>query len=164
MPRKVQSDSRLTTESMPGFKFMSDFMSDFLMLISCPISRLISCPVSVSDLMSDFQVQFCVYSCCLYGLRMKFLLKTDSVYPRDAKLKLLYSPWQTPSIPSALTPIGQFHQSPPSPVLGDRARGKRRGFSHGAAAPHSQHARVHTEFVQNFPFFQLFDMSQADVG
>ena len=31
--------------------------------------------------------------------------------------KLLDSPWQTPSIPSALTPIGQLHQSPPSPVL-----------------------------------------------
>ena len=33
--------------------------------------------------------------------------------------KLLDSPWQTLSIPSALTPIGQLHQSPPSPVPGD---------------------------------------------
>jgi len=33
--------------------------------------------------------------------------------------KLLYSPWQTLSIPSALTPIGQLHQSPPSPVPED---------------------------------------------
>jgi len=33
--------------------------------------------------------------------------------------KLLDSPWQTLSIPSAFTPIGQLHQSPPSPVPGD---------------------------------------------
>ena len=32
--------------------------------------------------------------------------------------KLLYSPWQTLGVPSALTPIGQLHQSPPSPVPG----------------------------------------------
>ena len=30
--------------------------------------------------------------------------------------KLLYSPWQTLSIPFALTTVGQLHQSPPSPV------------------------------------------------
>jgi len=35
--------------------------------------------------------------------------------------KLLDSPWQTLSIPFALTPIGQLHQSPPSPVPGDFA-------------------------------------------
>jgi len=39
---------------------------------------------------------------------------------------LLYSPWQPLGIPFALTPIGQLHQSPPSPIPGDRARGKRR--------------------------------------
>jgi len=33
--------------------------------------------------------------------------------------KLLDSPWQTLSIPFALTPIGQLHQPPPSPVPGD---------------------------------------------
>jgi len=32
--------------------------------------------------------------------------------------KLLDSPWKTLSIPFALTPIGQLHQSPPSPVPG----------------------------------------------
>ena len=32
--------------------------------------------------------------------------------------KLLYSPWQTFGVPSVLIPIGQLHQSPPSPVLG----------------------------------------------
>ena len=36
--------------------------------------------------------------------------------------KLLDSPWQTLSIPFALTPIGQLHQSPPSPVPGDLGR------------------------------------------
>ena len=33
--------------------------------------------------------------------------------------KLLDSPWQTLSIPSALTLIGQLHQSPPSPLQVD---------------------------------------------
>jgi len=36
--------------------------------------------------------------------------------------KLLDSPWQTLSIPSALTLIGQFHHPPPSPVPGDLGR------------------------------------------
>ena len=35
--------------------------------------------------------------------------------------KLLYSPWQTLGVHFALTPIGQLHQSLPSPVLGDRS-------------------------------------------
>ena len=49
---------------------------------------------------------------------------------------LHYSPWQPLGIPSAITPIGQLHQSPPSPIPGDRVRGKRRGFSPRAAARH----------------------------
>ena len=32
------------------------------------------------------------------------------------------SRWQTLGVPSALTPIGQLHQSPPSPVPGDLGR------------------------------------------
>ena len=36
-------------------------------------------------------------------------MKTESGYLRDAEV--LDSPWQTVSIPSALTPIGQLHQS-----------------------------------------------------
>jgi len=39
------------------------------------------------------------------------------------------------------------------PASGFRARGKRRGFSPGAAARHSQYARVYAEFVQNTLFF-----------
>ena len=41
----------------------------------------------------------------------------------------------------------------------DRARGahgKRRGFSPGAAARHSQNARVNTEYVQKNKFFSFF--------
>ena len=36
--------------------------------------------------------------------------------------KLLYSTWKTLSITFALTPIGQLHQSPHSPVPGDLGR------------------------------------------
>jgi len=46
------------------------------------------------------------------SLRVEFLLKTDSGYPRDAEVTSF-----TLSIPFALTPIGQLHQSPPSPDL-----------------------------------------------
>ena len=51
---------------------------------------------------------------CVYGaLRVEFLLKTDSVYPKDTGEN---KPWQPLGIPSAITPIGQLHQSPPSPI------------------------------------------------
>ena len=39
--------------------------------------------------------------------------------------------------------------------LPDRAHGKRRGFSPGAAARHSHHARAHTVFFQFFCVFCL---------
>jgi len=70
--------------------------------------------------------------------------------------KLLYSPWQTLSIPSALTPIGQLHQYPPfvfaifflktgseypKDVQATGAR-RRRGFSPNAAARNSRSAMV----------------------
>ena len=41
--------------------------------------------------------------------------------------RLLYSPWRTLRIPSARTPLGQPYRSPPSPIPGNRARGKRFG-------------------------------------
>ena len=53
-----------------------------------------------------------------------------------------------------LTPIRQLHQSPPSPAPGDRARGKRRGFSPAAAVRQSQSATV--GFSYNSLFFFLF--------
>jgi len=34
--------------------------------------------------------------------------------------EILKSPWQTLVNPSAITPFGQLHQSPPSPIPGDR--------------------------------------------
>jgi len=37
--------------------------------------------------------------------------------------RLLYSPWQPLEFPSAITPIGQLHQSPPWPIPGDLGRG-----------------------------------------
>ena len=45
-----------------------------------------------------------------------FLLKTDSGYPKDTGVN---KPWQPLRIPSAVTPIGQIHRSPPSPIPGD---------------------------------------------
>jgi len=58
--------------------------------------------------------------CFWISLRVEFLLKINSGYP--GMWKLLYSPWQTLGVPSALTPIGQLHQSPTSPVPGDLGR------------------------------------------
>jgi len=57
-------------------------------------------------------------------------------------------------MPSAtsITPIGQLHQSPPSPIPGDQRRNKRRGFSPGAAARNSQSARANLGFPKQHPF------------
>ena len=49
-----------------------------------------------------------------------FLLKTDSGYPKDTGVN---KTWQPLRIPSAITSIGQLHQSPPSPIPGDLGRG-----------------------------------------
>ena len=94
-------------------------------------------------------------------------MKTDSGYPRDAGV-FFHSRWQTLGFPFALTPIGQ-----PSPVPGDRTRGKRRGFSPGAAARHRSRTRVSTcfsllfstqsvgvaVFLDNFPGILKSDVS-----
>ena len=56
----------------------------------------------------------------LPSLRVEFLLKTDSGYPKDTGVD---KPWQTLGIPSTITPIGQLHQSPPWPIPGDLGRG-----------------------------------------
>ena len=53
-------------------------------------------------------------------LRVEFLLKTDGGYLKDTGVN---KPWQPLTIPSAITPIGQLHQSPPSPIPGDLGRG-----------------------------------------
>ena len=53
------------------------------------------------------------------SLRVEFLLKTDSGYPKDTGVN---KHWQPPGIPFAITPIGQLHQSPPSPIPGDLGR------------------------------------------
>ena len=55
-------------------------------------------------------------------LRVEFLLKTDRGYPKDSDTGV-NKPWQPLGIPSAITPIGQLHQSPPSPIPGDIGRG-----------------------------------------
>jgi len=91
------------------------------------------------------------------GLRVEFLLKTDSGYPKDT---VVNKPWQPLGIPFAITPIGQLYQSPPSPIPGDRTRGKRRGFSPAAAARHSQYARVYAEFLPLLSLFTFPDISQ----
>jgi len=53
-------------------------------------------------------------------LRVEFLLKTDSGYPKDTGV---IKPWQPLGIPFAITPISQLHQSPSSPIPGDLGRG-----------------------------------------
>ena len=61
-------------------------------------------------------------SCLRYYqyLRVEFLLETDSGYPKDTGVN---KPWQPLGIPFAIAPIGQLHQSPPSPIPGDLGRG-----------------------------------------
>ena len=66
---------------------------------------------------------FCLFDlryCEIASLRVEFLLKTNSGYPKDTGVN---KPWQPLGIPYAITPIGQLHQSPPSPIPGDLGRG-----------------------------------------
>jgi len=60
-------------------------------------------------------------------VRVEFLLKTDSGYPKDTGVN---KPWQPLGIPFAITPISQLHQSLPSPIPGDLEMGDVR--AHGA--------------------------------
>ena len=65
-------------------------------------------------------VLVCVRVCVYVYLRVEFLLKTDSGYPKDTGVN---KPWQPLRIPFAITPIGQLNKSPPSPIPGDLGRG-----------------------------------------
>ena len=60
-----------------------------------------------------------------FSLRVEFfkLLKIDSGHFKDTGVTLFTM--ATPGN-SAITPVGKLNQSPPSPIPGDRARGKRR--------------------------------------
>ena len=49
-------------------------------------------------------------------LRVEFLLKTESGYPKDAEVTLFTNPENSLRF---ITPIGQLHNSPPSPVPGN---------------------------------------------
>jgi len=66
---------------------------------------------------------YCSFLCSFTStnpLRVEFHWKLIVGIP--GMQKLLFSPWQTLGVPFALTPIGQLHQSPPSPVPGDLRR------------------------------------------
>jgi len=65
-------------------------------------------------------VYVCVYVCEFVCFRVYFLLKTDSCYPNNTGVN---KPWQPLGIPSAITHIGQLHQSPPSPIAGGLGTG-----------------------------------------
>ena len=62
----------------------------------------------------------CVLDLVARLVRVEFLLKTDSGYPKDTGVN---KPWPPLGISFAITPIGQLHQSPPSPIPGDLGRG-----------------------------------------
>jgi len=96
--------------------------------------------------------------CSSRYLRVEFFIE-KLIVGIPGMRKLLYSPWQTLGVPFALTPIGQLHQSPPSPVPGDRARGKRTGFSPGAAARQRRRTRVSTNLQSTF--FLCFPVSEV---
>ena len=85
------------------------------------------------------RVTRCVLRACLKSIVclrvLEFLLKNDSGYPKDAAKT---TSWQTLGIPIVITPLGQLHQSPLSPIPGDQARGR----LYAAAARHSQSARA----------------------
>jgi len=66
----------------------------------------------VHSIFGLFLHTLCIWSVIV--LRVEFLMKTDSGYPKDTGVN---KPWQPLGIPFAITPIGQLHQSPPSPII-----------------------------------------------
>jgi len=99
---------------------------------------------------------------CCSCLKVEFLLKTDSGYPKDAGVNTKY---ETLGIIFNITTLGQFYQCPPSPIPGDRARGKRRCFSPGDAARHSKSAAPTVGSIRNFVGNTLlFDFSGCSTG
>jgi len=91
-------------------------------------------------------------------VRVEFLLKTDSGYPKDTGVD---KPWQPLGIPFAITPIGQLHQYPPLPIQGDLGRGPshqshvlEHGDTYGQAQVCSKgHQGSSVEFVRPVVFF-----------
>ena len=84
------------------------FLSPFSFPLSLPHTHR-TCILSYTKHVSSDSQKF------VFNLTVQFFLKTDSI---PGMWKILYSPWQTLEVPSTLTPIGQLHQSPPSPVPG----------------------------------------------
>ena len=76
--------------------------------------------VSKTQMQPNYQTKLMMWIVC-FCLRVEFLSKTDNGYPRDAGI-FFHSRWQTLGVPFALTPIGQLHQSQPSPVPGNLGR------------------------------------------
>ena len=62
----------------------------------------------------------CICKCMFVCFREEILLKTDSGYPKDAEVTLFNR--ANPGNSLRLTPIGQLHQSLPSPIPGDLER------------------------------------------
>jgi len=69
-------------------------------------------------------VPVCVSVVCVkvWVLKLECVLKNDDEYPKDAGVAI---PWQPLGIPFAITPLGQLHQAPPSPIPWDLVTGKR---------------------------------------
>ena len=68
-------------------------------------------------------------------------MKTDGGYPKDAGV-FFHPRWQTLGVPSALTPIGQLHQSPPSPVPGDPGTGEGGDWWKMSQSPASRNSNI----------------------
>ena len=93
--------------------------------------------LTIADLLSACYPNAAAQGCFLpklyVTLNVEFLLKIDSGFPKDTGIPLLQ--WQPLGIPSAVTPIGQLHQSPPSPMPGDLGRGPQ--FASNSCSPAS---------------------------
>ena len=75
---------------------------------------------SRDDPVCIYVYMYIVYMWFFFPLRVEFLLKTDSGYPKDTGVN---EPWQPLGIPFGITPIGQLYKSLPSPIPEDLGRG-----------------------------------------
>jgi len=71
----------------------------------------------------------------------------------------LYSPWQPLEISCPIAPLGQLYQSPPSPIPGDQARGKRRPRSRCAPLAVRQSLYGQSKKIRFFFFLVALNIS-----
>jgi len=118
--RATSTSAAILCANQSRLGLSNSFLCAHLRWPPTPSPRAYPCPPSSATAVSSWATLCFEVLALLMCLRVEFLLKTDSGYPKDTGVN---KPWQPLGIPFAITSIGQLHQFPPSPIPGDLGRG-----------------------------------------